>query len=108
MRQRKLALHYKVRLFFNKMIYGQPKLCGKYSAESKARSVTLDSFNCEKCTPEEIEKSKMEQDWFNQLTPDLISLAETDYDALLEVLNNPKGPNTALTKAFKKYKDKYG
>ena len=106
--QMKYKLFYLVRLRLNKLIYGQPALCGKHSSEHPARSAKLDSFNCVMCSPEEKEKSKMQQDWFNLLSFEQISLAESDYELLLKELNNPKDPNTELAQSFKKYKDKYG
>jgi len=108
MRKRKTTWIQKLGLSWNKLIHGKPALCSKHSLNSPARFGTLDSFNCVKCTPEEIEKSKMQQEWFNLLNPEQISLAESDWNQLIAELENPKEPNPALIQAFKRYKEKYG
>lgn len=105
---KKPTLLNKLTLFFNRLFYGQPKLCAKHSIESKARSIKLSLFECELCSPEELEKSKMEQAWFNELTPELINLAESDWESLITTLNQPIKDNPALQEAYQRYKDKYG
>jgi uncharacterized protein (DUF1778 family) len=49
----------------------------------------------------------MEQDWFNLLSSEQISLAESNYDSLILELQKPKDPNSALAQAYKQYFDKY-
>jgi hypothetical protein len=104
---RKRSVFINVRLWVNKLIYGVPTLCAKHSVEeNKARSFRLDSQKCERCSPAEKEVSSLEQDWFNLLSPEQLSLAQSDYEQLIEELNNPREANPKLQEAFQKWKMK--
>jgi hypothetical protein len=101
---KKPTLYNKITLVINKLVYGTPKLCAKHSIESRARTSLLDSFNCEKCSTQEKEISKMEQEWFNLLSLDQMNKAQSNYDELILDLDSSKDSSPLMAKylAYKK------
>lgn len=101
---KKPTLYNKITLVLNKLVYGIPRLCAKHSLSSKARTSLLDSFNCENCSPQEKEMSKMEQEWFNLLSFDQMNKAQSNYEELISELDASPDNSSPLMVKYLAYK----